>query len=181
MPSPTGQQQRGWWASNWKWCLPVGCAALVLLFAGAIAGLFALVAGSLRSSWAHAEGLRLARHHPDVVAALGEPIDTGWLVSGSIRVTGPSGEADLAIPVQGPKGKATLYVIAHRRAGQWSLELAEVALPGQGGRINLTGAGGRVSNTRATLSVAPGHPTWGCFTPDGAAAARPRAPSCQPS
>jgi hypothetical protein len=39
--------------------------------------------------------------------------------SGKTNVTGPSGEAELAISISGRKGKGTIYVIATKSAGEW--------------------------------------------------------------
>jgi hypothetical protein len=130
-------QPRSWWGRNWKWVVPVGCLgalALPVIFAAAIVG---IIFGSMKSSWACSEGLSLARHNEKVVEVLGEPFETGWLVSGSISITGPSGTADLAVPVQGPRNSGTLYVVAHKVAGQWQFDRAEVEVDGQEKRIDL--------------------------------------------
>jgi hypothetical protein len=91
----------------------------------------------MKSSWACAQGLDLARHNEKVVEKLGEPIETGWLVSGSINVSGPSGNADLAVPLHGPQNTGTLYVVAHKVAGEWQFDRAEVEVTDQQKRIDL--------------------------------------------
>ena len=116
--------------------------------------IFSIVAGSIKSSWAYTEGVDLASRHPDVVADLGEPITVGWFISGSVSVSGSSGEADFSIPLRGPKGRGTLYVIAKRRAGEWAFELAEVDVQGRTDRISLLSeGGGRVSNKALKLTI----------------------------
>ena len=55
-----------------------------------------------------------ARANPEVVAALGEPIESGLLISGSINVEGSGGNVDVSIPISGPKGSGTLYVVGTR-------------------------------------------------------------------
>ena len=129
----------GWWERNWKWVLPAGCLSGLLIAAVFLAGIVALVFGLLRSSWAYAEGVDLARHDKTVVKLLGEPIRAGWMASGSVRVRGPAGDADLAIPLQGAKRSGTLYVVAHKVAGQWRFDRAEVEIAGQAERIDLLG------------------------------------------
>jgi hypothetical protein len=109
---------------------------LTVAFAALIA---TLILSGVKSSWACSEGVELARQNPTVVAELGEPIDAGWLVTGSIRVTGPSGRAELAIPLHGPQNSATLYVVAHKQVGQWQFERAEVEVEGKAERIDLLG------------------------------------------
>jgi hypothetical protein len=65
-----------------------------------------------------------------VSAALGTPIKEGFFTSGSVNVSGPSGKAELAIPISGPKGSATVYVEAAKSMGQWSFSKLVVAIEG---------------------------------------------------
>jgi hypothetical protein len=130
-------KQPNWWGRNWKWAVPVGCLGSLLLMAAFCVGTFAIILGLMRSSWAYSEGVELARHNKTVVAMLGEPIQSGWLVSGSINISGPSGDAHLAIPLYGPKRRGTLYVGAHKLADQWRFDRATVKLDGQSEPIDL--------------------------------------------
>jgi hypothetical protein len=126
-----------WWQRNWKWVVPVGCATLVVLAAAAAAGLLWLVSLGVRSSGAYEEALEQARADCEVQAALGAPVEPGWLVSGSVNVTGPSGQADLAIPLKGPQSSGKLYLAATKTAGRWTFEVLEVEAPGRDDRIDL--------------------------------------------
>lgn len=126
-----------WWQRNWKWVVPVGCATLVVLAAAAVAAVLWLVSIGMRSSGAYAEALERARVDCEVQEALGAPVEPGWFVSGSVHVTGPSGEADLAIPLRGPQGSGKLYSTATKAAGRWSFEILEVETPGREDRIDL--------------------------------------------
>jgi hypothetical protein len=71
------------------------------------------------------------------VAALGEPIESGWWITGSINVSGSSGNVDVAIPISGPKGSGTLYVVGTRSAGRWQYSTMEVELSGRPGRVDV--------------------------------------------
>jgi hypothetical protein len=128
---------RNWFGRNWKWLLPVGCLGILVLTVVFAALIATIILSATRSSWACTEGVELARQDPRVIVELGEPIDTGWLVTGSIRVSGPSGRAELAIPLHGPQNSATLYVVAHKQVGQWQFERAEVEVEGKAERIDL--------------------------------------------
>src|SRR4030095_2333626 len=64
------------------------------------------------------------------VAALGTPIKEGLVPSGKTNVEGSSGEADLAIPISGPKGKATIYAVATKSGGEWNFSKLSVAIEG---------------------------------------------------
>lgn len=130
-------EQASWWSKNWKWAVPCGCTGLVLagaLFVGVVlVGAMSL----LRSSDAFEEALALARGNQEVVTRLGEPIEPGWLVSGSIETSGPSGEAALSIPLSGPRGGGTLVVEAEKRRGAWVFHAADVLVDGETGSIDL--------------------------------------------
>jgi hypothetical protein len=130
-------QRRSWWDRNWKWVVPVGCLGLAAIPVAFVLGILGVVFGAMRSAGPVDEAVRLARANRQVVEALGEPVEKGWLVGGSINVTGPSGRAELSIPLSGPKGSGKLYLIADKRAGRWEFELAEVEIEGRGERIDL--------------------------------------------
>lgn len=133
-----------WWSRNRSWALPTGgccgcLVAIVLGFVGLTVGGGLAVFSGIKSSAAYTESVALARADPRVVELLGEPIETGFFMSGSINLSGSSGEADMAIPLTGPKGEATLYAVATKVAGEWRFEVLEVAPKGGGDRIDLLG------------------------------------------
>ena len=126
-----------WLGRNWIWALPLGCLTLLALFLASIAALVVFVFGFVTRSDVYQHALSEARSSPALVEALGEPVEPGWYVTGTINVTGASGNADSSFPIPGPKGSGTLYVSARKRAGVWSYDLMEVALDEGGGRIDL--------------------------------------------
>lgn len=113
-----------------------GCLGALVLVLVAAAGFAYLLFGALRHSGVYQDALREARRSPAVREALGEPIEPGWFVTGNINVTPASGDAKLAIPLRGPRGRGMLYVEAVKRAGQWQMNLLDLA-PSTGARINL--------------------------------------------
>lgn len=129
--------QRGWWSRNWKWFVPTGCFTLFVLFVAFITLIVLVVFGAMKSTDVYKTALRRAQQHPEVVEALGSPIDDGLFLSGSTNVNGASGSAELAIPISGPKGKGTLYVSATKSAGEWSYSKLVVEVKGTGNRIDL--------------------------------------------
>ena len=126
----------GWWQRNWKWCVPVLAALLLALFAAFVFGIVALIFGAIKSSSPYQHAVTRAQNDPAVIAALGEPINAGWLVQGNISVDGASGDADLAIPLDGSRADGTLYVVAEKKAGEWRYETLAVNVEG-GERIVL--------------------------------------------
>src|SRR4051795_9689338 len=112
VPQPTPPQRKGWWGRNWKWTLPVGCLTPILVCGGGLALIVGVVFGSIRSSDVYKEAVAQARSSPAVVTALGSPVETGMLLSGRINVNGSSGDADLAIPIHGPRGRGKINAVA---------------------------------------------------------------------
>lgn len=138
-PAPSAQPQ-SWWSRNWKWAAPVGCLVLLLpllALTGFVGTILAIVFGAIKSTDVYEEALARARSHPAVVEALGQPVEDGLLVGGNIRVSGPSGSADISIPLHGPKGKGTLYAVATKSAGRWEYRTLELEVDGRDERIDL--------------------------------------------
>src|SRR6185295_12498533 len=139
-PTPSAQLQRSWWSRNWKWAVPVGCLVLLLpllAIAGFVGTILAIVFGSIKSTDVYEEALTRARSSPAVIEALGQPVEDGWWMSGHINTSGPSGSADISIPLHGPKGKGTLYAVATKSAGRWEYQKLEVEVDGKEERIDL--------------------------------------------
>lgn len=131
--------QSNWWQRNWKWFVPVLATLLLALFAAFVFGIISLIFGAIKSSGPYQHAITRAQSDPAVIAALGEPIRAGWLVQGNINVNGASGDADLAIPLDGPRADGTLYVVAEKHAGEWRYDTVAVNVEG-GQRIVLEGA-----------------------------------------
>ncbi len=129
--------QRNWWQRNWKWVLPVGCGSMIVLVALFVLSIVFFVFSMIRSTGVFQDALESAKAHPEVRAELGEPVREGWWVSGSVETTGPSGTADISIPLRGSKTDGTLYAVARKSAGRWSYDLLEVEVEGREERINL--------------------------------------------
>ena len=82
-PPPANQppQRAGWWARNWKWFVPTGCLAMLLLAAGFVFFIIAIVFGAMKSSDAYKMALARAKADPRVVSALGSPIEDGFFAT----------------------------------------------------------------------------------------------------
>jgi hypothetical protein len=128
----------GWWARNWKWFVPTGCCLTPLVLGGAfVAFLVIVIFGALKQSDAYKMAVSRAKADSRVVAALGVPIEEGWWLSGNTQVNGASGEANLSIPISGPKGKGTIYAEATKSAGEWTYSKLVVKIDSTGESIDL--------------------------------------------
>ncbi len=112
---------------------------MVALVAGFVALIVMVVFGAMKSSDVYKTAVARAKSNPAVIEALGSPVQEGMFLSGKTNVDGASGEADLSIPVSGPKGSGTIYVVASKAAGQWNYTTLQVEVKGSGQRIDLLG------------------------------------------
>jgi len=125
-PQPT------WWNRNWKWAVPVGCITPLVCCGGFVGVILTIVFGAMKSSDVYKDSVSRATADVRVKDLLGEPIEPGLFVTGNINVNNNSGEADLSIPLSGPKGSATLHVVAEKTDGKWESSVLEVQ-PATGG------------------------------------------------
>jgi len=128
---------KGWFSRNWKWFVPTIVLTLILLFAAFVGGILTLVFGAMKNSDAYKHAVTVATHDPQVIRELGDPIEPGFLVSGSISVSGPSGEAKLSIPLKGRIHNGTVFVEATKSAGLWNYQILVVEIEGTPQRIDL--------------------------------------------
>jgi hypothetical protein len=129
--------RRSWWGRNWFWVVPAGCLIPVVLCGGFVALIVAVVFGAIKSSAPYTESLAVVQRHPHAHELLGAPIEPGFFVTGSINVSGSSGDADIAYSVSGPKGSGTVYVVAEKTAGEWEFKTLALNAGEWGKRFNL--------------------------------------------
>jgi hypothetical protein len=91
----------------------------------------------MTSSDVYKEAVAVAKTHPAVVERIGSPIEEGLFITGNINVNGPSGAADIAIPISGPYGEATIYAVATKSAGQWTFSTLVMEVEDTKERIDL--------------------------------------------
>jgi len=113
-------QERSWFGRNWKWLLPIGCLLPFVAVGGCVTLVVVGIFGALKSSDAYNLSLAAVRSDALVKAALGEPIEPSFLVTGNIYVSTDGGNADVHYSVTGPKGTGTVDVVAIKEAGSWN-------------------------------------------------------------
>ncbi len=126
-----------WFSRNWKWVVPVGVLLLFLLAASFVGALFVLVETSFQHTDVYVQALAKARANPQVADRIGRPLKAGWLASGNMNQSGPSGDVDLSIPLSGPKGNGTLHLVAKKSAGVWKLTTLQVQVAREAQPIDL--------------------------------------------
>ena len=104
-PPPLPGQNAGWYSRNWKWFIPALCVVAFVCTAISFACVMVMVSLGMKSLGAYKIAVQRAEADPKVTAAIGTPAKEGWFIGGSFNVNGASGNAELAIPLSGPRGE----------------------------------------------------------------------------
>jgi hypothetical protein len=136
-PLPPPMPRPNWFGRNWKWVVPLGCLLPALFVGGCGLVAFLFATGIMKQSDAYKIALARAQANTAVIEAIGSPISQTGIVSGNSNVSEAVGEANLSIPLSGPKGKATLYVEAKKSADTWFFQTMVVKIEKTGERIDL--------------------------------------------
>lgn len=110
---------------KWSWA---GLAIVVVLIPSCIG----IPLMSMKNSDAYALSLQLVRGNAEVIAELGQPMDPGLFVTGSISKDMAGGKAELHYSLSGPKASGDVFVDAVQQGGVWHLR--EVTLDVTGGK-----------------------------------------------
>ena len=127
---------RSWFGRNWKWAVPTGgCLLVIVLFVLFAGSLFVGVTSMFKDSTPYKDAISKAQTNEYVIEALGEPIESDGMISGSINYTG-----GFSIPINGPEGAATIMVDADKYNNLWNYNRLEVILDETGEVIPLKDA-----------------------------------------
>ncbi|HIP29307.1 MAG TPA: DUF4339 domain-containing protein [Sulfurospirillum arcachonense] len=98
--------------------------------------LFAFSIFSMLKGEAYDQSLVLVRSNVEVVELVGEPIESGYFVTGSIQYNGDKGNATLYYNITGSKKEAKVYILAHKNR-EWILDRVIVYSDGGKRQIDL--------------------------------------------
>jgi hypothetical protein len=132
-----GPPSKNWFQRHVGLSIAGGCAVLLGIVVTFVLVMVLFAFGLVKKSDATKLALEKAQANTTVVDHIGRPLEMGLIVSGNISVNGPSGHAELQIPVHGNKGKGTIYVIADKRAGLWIFSTLDVAFDDGTPRIDV--------------------------------------------
>lgn len=124
---------QSWWGRNWKWLVPTGCLGMLLSCGCLGALIFGFTWQTLRGTGVFVEAVTQAKQSPEVRQALGEPIEPGMMLQGSIHTSNDQGSASFTVPLKGPKAEGTLEVDAYKRGegDDWTFTTLRVEVPGR--------------------------------------------------
>ncbi|HLW63871.1 MAG TPA: cytochrome c oxidase assembly factor Coa1 family protein [Gemmataceae bacterium] len=133
--------RKGWLARNWFWSLPIGCLVVIAVCGGLVGGIAYMGLNIIKTSQPYTDAVNKAKADPAVQAALGNPVEAGWMMNGSVNQTNnngvKSGDADLTVPLTGPKGSGNVHVVGKVVNNNWEYSKLEVTIDGTGQKIDL--------------------------------------------
>lgn len=89
---------------------------------GCVASIFFGVSAAMQGSEPYKRAVAEAQNNAEVQELLGEPVEAGFLVTGSINMNNDGGDCDIQIPISGPKSSGTLRVRGTRNGGTWEYQ-----------------------------------------------------------
>jgi len=123
------EKKNTWFDRNWLWVVVplavVGFLGSLAVFAAVIVS---VVFGILKSTDPYQQAVSRSRANAVVISALGTPIKEGWFLQGQVNYENQTGNAELSIPLTGPKGSGTVYIVGKRVGGKWSYSRIAVTL-----------------------------------------------------
>ncbi|WP_433829080.1 cytochrome c oxidase assembly factor Coa1 family protein [Flavobacterium anhuiense] len=129
-------QKQSWLSRNWKWFVPSGCLTLLVIVGLFIGGIFYEVTSIIKDSEAYKESMVAIQNNKTVTEKLGSPIETDGIVSGTVTSTNDVRTCDVQVPLKGPKGKGTLFVVGEKR-GTWKYSEMSVYIESTKEKIDL--------------------------------------------
>ncbi len=125
------EERKGWFNRNWKWVVPTGgcllITVLLIVFAGS---LFFGITSMMTDSQAYQDSMEAAKNNEALIELLGEPIEVNGTNRGSLNIRNGIKSADLSIPIKGPNGEATIYVVGEGINDNWTYQTMEVHIEG---------------------------------------------------
>lgn len=132
------QIRKSWFKRNWLWFVPtMGCLTLIVLFFLGVGALVFGVTNMISESTPAQYAIEKASENTSVIELLGEPIVKDGMASGNINFSNNTGDADLRIPVSGPKGGGFIRVVGERYDDEWTYEKLYIVIKETNEKINL--------------------------------------------
>jgi hypothetical protein len=128
--------KKTWLERNPLWKIPLGFLTLLLLIGIFGTVLLTIIVSSFRSSDVYKDSVARATASQQVRDRLGEPIKPGWFISGQMNVSNNTGNANLSIPISGPRGKGIIRAVAAKN-GTWTFSFLQVIVEGRSENIDL--------------------------------------------
>ena len=132
------REHKNWFGRNWKWAAPtVGCLTIIVVIVFLFSAMVYKVTDMFKDSVPYTVAMESMQQNIQVIEQLGEPIEPDGMFQGNINYENDNGTADLKIPIKGPKGEATLLVIAEKNDDVWTYQTMAVSFEDSDETIDL--------------------------------------------
>ncbi len=134
------ERQKSWFARNWGWAVPVGgCLTIIILFFVFLGSVIFGVSELMTNSDPYKDALAKVKQDDYVIEILGEPIETNGIMQGKLSYENNVGNANISVPIKGPKGEARVYVVGTKTNDQWEYSEMYVIISETDEQIDLLG------------------------------------------
>ncbi len=117
--------------------------AILLFFAITALVIFFVITNST----VYKDSYRLVQNNPATIEVLGQPIESGLIIMGSIKTSGSSGNAELSYSVSGPKNGGNVIVKAVRSSNKWSYQELTLTIKGSDEIIDILKSEDSITDT----------------------------------
>jgi len=132
------RKHKNWIGRNRNWAIPsMGCLTLIILTIIFASTMVTNLTGFFKDYVSYEVGMENLIKNELVIEVLGEPIEANGMFQGNIRYKDEEGNADIKVPVKGPKGEATLLIIAVMNDDVWTYNTMEVTISDSNKKIDL--------------------------------------------
>lgn len=133
------REERSWFERNWLWAVPLlGCLSVLVLPMCVCGGCMGALCATMRGQTSvMMDGVTRATTHPEVIAALGEPVRPSVPKNTQMRQNDDVGFIDVHVPLEGPKGTGVLHIVASGKDDAWTFQVLDVTIDADGRVIAL--------------------------------------------
>lgn len=129
--------RKSWLEQHPRSKIPLGFLTLLFLVGMFVTLLMTVITTSFRSSDVYKQAMAQAAANERVHALIGDPIKADWLISGELKVSNDTGNANLSIPISGSRGRGTIRAVASKSGGVWRFSCLQVVIEGHRSVIDL--------------------------------------------
>ncbi|AWH73990.1 hypothetical protein DCS32_07410 [Dokdonia sp. Dokd-P16] len=131
-------ERPSWWKRNWKWAVPVGgCLTVIIIAVVLIVGGAFAFANKIKTASGSDEALIQVQSNQEVIAVLGEPIESDGFGSFNISINNGEKRSNATTPIKGPNGTGVIHLITSGEDDKKVYEVYNVTIDGSDQVIEL--------------------------------------------
>ncbi|WP_298322740.1 cytochrome c oxidase assembly factor Coa1 family protein [uncultured Dokdonia sp.] len=131
-------ERPSWWKRNWKWAVPAGgCLTIIIIAVVLIVGGAFAFANKIKTASGSDEALIQVQSNQEVIAVLGEPIESDGFGSFNISINNGEKRSKATTPIKGPNGTGVIHIITSGEDDEKVYEVYNVTIDGSDQVIEL--------------------------------------------